>query len=75
MTIERSRCLIEALEAAGKAHRYVDGHHHLSLPSHRQQFLEVLDAFLAVHLRERAGGGVKHLSERAAGAPMLCGGW
>ena len=55
VTIEQSRSLIEALEAAGKAHRYVeqaDGDHHLSLQSHRQQFLEVMDAFLAVHLRD-----------------------
>lgn len=51
--IEQSRMLVEALEKAGKPHRYIElrnGDHHLSLQSHRARFLEAVEEFLAAHL-------------------------
>ncbi len=52
--IEQSRTLVAALEEAGKPYRYIEqpnGDHFLSLQSHRVEFLEALDEFLAEHLR------------------------
>lgn len=51
--IEQSRTLAKALQEAGKPHRYIEqlhGDHFLSLESHRIEFLEALDKFLAQHL-------------------------
>lgn len=51
--VAQSRRLVEALRAAGKPHRYIEqpsGDHHLSLETHRIEFLAALDDFLAEHL-------------------------
>ena len=51
--IEQSAGLVEALEKHGKTYRYIyqpGGDHFLSRYSHRLEFLEALDEFLAEHL-------------------------
>lgn len=55
--IEQSRELVAALERAGKPYRYIeqpDGDHYLSNQSHRIQFFEAMDSFLATHLSAQA---------------------
>ncbi len=55
VVIEQSRDFAAALQAAGKPHRFIEqrnGDHHFSLASHRRQYLEALDAFLAEHLTD-----------------------
>ncbi len=55
--IEQSRDLVAALEAADKPVRYIEqpgGDHHLSLQSHRREFLSSLEAFLGEHLAAEA---------------------
>ena len=52
--IEQSNKLAAALEKAGKEFEYIyqeNGDHFLSLQSHRTQFLEAMDIFLAKHLK------------------------
>ncbi|MEO2178530.1 MAG: alpha/beta fold hydrolase [bacterium] len=51
--IEQSRKFSEALEKSGKDYIYIEqenGNHHLSLQSHRIEFFEAMDKFLARHL-------------------------
>jgi dipeptidyl aminopeptidase/acylaminoacyl peptidase len=51
--IEQSREFVAALQAAGKQVTYIEqanGNHHLSLQSHRTEFFEAMDKFLAAHL-------------------------
>jgi dipeptidyl aminopeptidase/acylaminoacyl peptidase len=53
VVVDQSRSLVQALQAAGKPHRYVEqqnGDHFLSLQSQRTQFMEALDEFLRAHL-------------------------
>lgn len=55
--IEQSRDLVAALDAAGKAYRYIEqagGDHFLSVQSQRQEFFSALGPFLREHLAERA---------------------
>jgi len=52
--IEQSRTFVQALEKAGKPHKYIeqmDGDHFLSNQSHRLEFFEEMDSFLARYLR------------------------
>ncbi len=54
--IEQSRALVDALKRADKPHRYIEqthGDHFFSLRSHRLEYLQALDAFLAEHLVEK----------------------
>ena len=53
VTIEHSRELAAALKSSNKAYIYIEqtnGNHHLSLESHRIEFFEAMDEFLAKHL-------------------------
>ena len=53
VTVDQSRRLVEALQAADKPHIYIEqpnGDHFLSVESDRLQFLEALDGFLGEHL-------------------------
>jgi dipeptidyl aminopeptidase/acylaminoacyl peptidase len=51
--LEHASEFAEALEKNGKAYRYIEqagGDHHLSRQSHRTEFFEAMDEFLAAHL-------------------------
>ena len=53
VTIEHSRELAAALKSSDKEYTYIEqtnGNHHLSLESHRIEFFEAMDKFLAKHL-------------------------
>lgn len=53
VTVDHSRDLVNALDAAGKPHRYIEqrgGDHYLSLESHRAEVMQALDEFFDTHL-------------------------
>ncbi len=71
--IEQSRRLAGALERAGKDHLYIEqahGDHYLSIQSHRLEFFEAMDRFLAAHLRQDGSQSSRGLG-RGAHAPSL----
>ena len=53
VVVDQSKELVSALETAGKPHIYIEqsnGDHHFSLQSHRMEYLQALESFLAKHI-------------------------
>lgn len=64
--LEHATEFAEALEKNGKAYRYIEqagGDHHLSRQSHRTEFFEAMDEFLATHLDTGVSRSRPHASD------------